>query len=148
MAKLVFEVPTGMFVDKYGIRRGLAASFICSGLTWFSFPFMRSVWITTVVILVWALSDALVSGTYETWISRSVGEHEFGKAVRKRTQVMIVILILASIFSGNLYRLNPLFPFLSIAFLYFVQLVVVLTVPAGLEADSDLLVSPRHIAKS
>lgn len=129
IAKLLFEVPTGMFVDKYGIKRGILGSFFCSVITWGLFPFMQSAVLLMAVMILWALAEALVSGTFETWISRVVQEGHFGKAMMRNTRIMIVTIIVGSISSGILYRHRSFLPFLLVVGTYAVLLLLTFLLP-------------------
>lgn len=89
IAKLIFEVPSGVFADRYGIKISIASSFFFSILTWAFFPFIDSAAICILAMIIWALSDSLISGSFETWMSRVAGEDRFGKEMMKNTQLLI-----------------------------------------------------------
>ncbi|HGE7613861.1 MFS transporter [Bacillus thuringiensis] len=120
IAKFILEIPSGTFADKYGVKVSLVGSFLFSIITWSMFPFIDSWFVCIVIMLVWAISDALISGSFETWMSRVSGESNFGKEMMKNTQILIVSIIFSSVLSGYLYSLNKIFPFVLIALVYFI----------------------------
>ena len=123
IAKLIFEVPSGTFADRYGIKTSIVGSFIFSVLTWAFFPFIDTFAICISAMILWALSDALISGSYETWITRLVDENKFGKVLMKNTQLMVIGIIVGSLSSGYLYTLNPYLPFVLVVGLYLTLLI-------------------------
>ncbi|KHF27375.1 Major Facilitator Superfamily protein [Anoxybacillus sp. BCO1] len=118
IAKLIFEVPSGTFADRYGIKLSIAGSFFLSVVTWAFFPFIDTLIICILAMIIWALSDALISGSLETWMSRVVGEERFGKEVMKNTQILIAFIVVGSIISGYLYSYNMFLPFIIVVALY------------------------------
>ena len=138
IAKLIFEVPSGVFADRYGIKISIASSFFFSILTWAFFPFIDSAAICILAMIIWALSDSLISGSFETWMSRVAGEDRFGKEMMKNTQLLITFLIIGSIASGYLYSLNIYFPFLLVMVIYlllFIWMSVFIKVPSVSETN-------------
>lgn len=120
IAKFILEIPSGTFADKYGVKVSLVGSFLFSIITWSMFPFIDSWFVCIVIMLVWAISDALISGSFETWMSRVSGESNFGKEMMKNTQILIISIIFSSVLSGYLYSLNKIFPFVLITLVYLV----------------------------
>ncbi|MFD1888420.1 MFS transporter [Paenibacillus wenxiniae] len=126
IARLVFEIPSGTLADKMGVKRTILYSYICSIAVWLFFPFIHMVWVSVLLMLVWALADSLLSGTFETWISQSVPEKHFSKKLMKNSQILIVALILSSIISGHLYKYSPFLPFILVAGIYAIMFFIVL----------------------
>lgn len=124
LAKLFFEIPTGTFADKVGVRLALVFSYLLSVFTWGLFPLIHIKWIPIFVMGIWALSEALISGAFETWMSQVVKKEDFGKYLMRNTQVMLVFIIIVSLVSGHLYRLNAVLPFLLVAAVYIVLTVL------------------------
>ncbi|REJ07940.1 MFS transporter [Halobacillus trueperi] len=149
IAKFIFEVPSGTFADRFGIKVSIVGSFLFSILTWGFFPFIESLIVCIAALVAWALSDSLISGAYETWMSRVAGEEQFGKEIMKNTQLMILTIILGSISSGYLYTVNPYLPFVLVVTVYlvlFVWMLLFVSVPKiDLEQENTSFV---HILKS
>ncbi|WP_046721772.1 MFS transporter [Heyndrickxia coagulans] len=120
VARLVFEVPSGTFADRYGVKLSITGSLLFSTFTWAFFAATENMIMLIAVMVSWALSESLISGAFETWMSRITGPDRFGKELMKNTQILIVFIVLASIASGYLYKLNPMLLFLLIAFIYFI----------------------------
>lgn len=125
IAKFVFEIPSGTFADKSGVRRALFFSYLLSIVTWALFPFLQITWICVLAMIVWALAEALVSGAFETWMSYVVPKEEFGKYLMRNTQVLLIFIILVSLISGHLYKFNNYLPFYLVAAVYAVMVVFV-----------------------
>lgn len=122
IAKFVFEIPTGSFADKKGVRMALLISYALSIITWGLFPAIHITWVCVLAMCVWALADALISGAFETWMSQVIKEDDFGKYLMRNTQVLLVCIIVVSALTGHLYKYNHVLPFLIVAAVYAVLL--------------------------
>ncbi|WP_323703292.1 MFS transporter [Mammaliicoccus sp. Dog046] len=109
--KFIFEVPSGAIADKFGIKSNLITSFICLSITWLLFPLSSNVLILITLLLTWALSETLFSGTFESWISQVVKPNEFSKVLFNNTKIFILFIIIISPLSGILYKVNEFLPF-------------------------------------
>lgn len=125
ITKLIFEIPTGSFADKKGVRKALLYSYALSIITWGLFPAIHVTWVCVLAMCVWALADALISGAFETWMSQVVKE-DFGKYLLRNTQVLLVCIIIVSVITGHLYKYNNVLPFLLVAVVYAVLLILTL----------------------
>lgn len=124
IAKFIFEVPLGAFADRFGVKTSIIGSFLFSVMTWVLFPFSHSLIFCITVMILWAISDSLISGAYEAWMSRIAGVEEFGKEMMKNTQIMIVTLIVGSLASGFIYIVNSTVPFILVTLIYLILLVI------------------------
>ncbi|MDA1478077.1 MFS transporter [Bacillus changyiensis] len=118
VAKLIFEIPSGTFADRFGVKLSITGSLLFSALTWALFPLSDTFIICLIAMVTWALSDALISGSFQTWMSRETGTEQFGKEMMKNTQVMIIFTTSSSIASGFLYSANQILPFILTASVY------------------------------
>ncbi|WP_253907598.1 MFS transporter [Bacillus sp. WMMC1349] len=118
VAKFIFEIPSGTFADRFGVKLSITGSLLFSALTWALFPLSETFILCLIAMVTWALSDALISGSFQTWMSRETGTEQFGKEMMKNTQVMIIFTTISSIASGFLYSANQIMPFILTALVY------------------------------
>ncbi|MDF0162222.1 MFS transporter [Staphylococcus pseudintermedius] len=109
--KFVFEIPSGAFSDKFGVKYNLITSFICLSITWFLFPFSSNITILIILLLTWTLSETLFSGTFESWISKEVKQSDFSQTLFNNTKVFILFIIIISPLASFTYKMNELLPF-------------------------------------
>ncbi|EGQ3884612.1 MFS transporter, partial [Staphylococcus pseudintermedius] len=107
----VFEIPSGAFSDKFGVKYNLITSFICLSITWFLFPFSSNITILIILLLTWTLSETLFSGTFESWISKEVKQSDFSQTLFNNTKVFILFIIIISPLASFTYKMNELLPF-------------------------------------
>lgn len=110
--KFLFEIPSGAIADKFGVRFNLIISCTCLSLTWLFFPFSSNILILIIILLTWTLSETMFSGTFESWLSYSVGEINFSKYMFNSTKIFILSIIVISPLSGFFYKINNYLPFI------------------------------------
>ena len=128
--RIIFEVPSGSFSDRFGERLSVILSCLFGALSWSLF------WLTGVEfsILLFsmfflALSGSLFSGSFESWISKTVNVDGFAHVLSRSNQVMYSFFILGSVLSGHIYAYDNRWLFQGVTAVLLLSLIPVVLLP-------------------
>jgi MFS family permease len=122
ITKTIFEIPTGVFADRYSRRLSLFLSFLLFAGGLFVITISHSLIFAFATFILWGISDAFYSGSQESLLYdtlRETGEEEnFGQKESERMAWFEGGIIFASISGGFLFDINPNLPFLVMGIVY------------------------------
>lgn len=135
--RLLFEVPCGSFSDRFGEKSSVALSCVCGAACWslfWLFPVQFPLLVLSMVLL--ALSGALSSGSFESWVSKLNSADHFPHVLARSNQATYALFVLGSVSSGHLYEVGPEWPFGALTLLLLVSLLPIALLPSPASARS------------
>ena len=117
VTKLIFEVPAGGLADKRGEQWALTASALIGASAFVLFLLTKEFALAALLMMLWATSEAIVSGAYEAWVTKSVGSDDVAKTLMACTRLLVGAVVVGGISGGLLYLVWPGIPFLLAAML-------------------------------
>lgn len=127
-ANLLFEYPSGIFADKYGRKLSMQISNIGIIVTMLLFAFASGFWMIALGSLIWGFSWAFASGSKEALVYDSLKKLKKEKLNKDVLGFMDSIgfagMIVATFIGQLFYNLNPKYPFLASAIMYFIAILL------------------------
>lgn len=112
VARLIFEIPSGTFSDRFGEKFSLQLSALFGMVCWAILGFLPVTFANSCLAMVFlALSGSLSSGSFESWISKRNEEANFSKILAHSMQISLLFFIVGALVSGHLYEWHVALPF-------------------------------------
>lgn len=112
IARLIFEIPSGAFSDRFGEKFSLQLSGIFGLVCWGILGFLPVNFFNCCMAMVFlALSGSLSSGSFESWISKRNDATRFAAVLAHSVQITLVFFIVGALISGHLYEWHMALPF-------------------------------------
>lgn len=110
-----FEVPTGVFADKFGRKLSIIIYFWLYAIVMVGIAISHVFWIFALLEIVKSLANAFMSGSLEALVYDSLRESgkekQYDKVISNIESIQWVGYFLASIIAGYLYFIHPTIPF-------------------------------------
>lgn len=114
ITRLIFEIPSGVFSDRFGEKLSIQLSCLSGAICWAIFSSSDvSFFGSSMAMVALAISGSLISGSFESWISKHNMKEEFSAVLARSSQIMIALFIFGAIVSGHLFRMNAIYPFIG-----------------------------------
>lgn len=115
----ILEIPTGYIADRYSRKLSVALGFLCAGIGYVGYVFVRDIYTLLPLSLVFALSKALNSGAEESLLYDELKEQSteatFLKVTTKGGLFSTISAAIASFSGPILYSLHYSLPFVLTA---------------------------------
>ncbi|MFH1652471.1 MAG: MFS transporter [Pseudomonadota bacterium] len=110
ISRMIFEIPTGSFADKYGRKISLVGAALIYTLSLAIFTVANVPWHAYLAAFIFGLGDSFRSGAYEAWLMDYLkGRGQEGKFKANITNAYILFYlfcIISSIFAGHVYKIS------------------------------------------
>jgi len=120
----IFEIPTGALADLIGKKKTIIISFLFSSVGNIIMTFAESSVHLVISIVFLAIGGALLSGTSDALIYDSLkqikSENKFEGILSSINKYILIIMAIASIIGGFMYKINPRIPFAATSIAMFI----------------------------
>lgn len=114
IARLIFEIPSGVFSDRFGEKISLQLAGVSGLMCWGILGFLPVNFFNCSLAMAFlALSGSLSSGSFESWISKRNDETRFAKVLARTVQISLAFFIVGALISGHLYERHMALPFVA-----------------------------------
>ncbi|MCB9800743.1 MAG: MFS transporter [Pseudomonadales bacterium] len=128
ITSVVGEIPTGAIADLLGKKKTLMLSFLFGFLGNMLMGLANSFFILASGVMVATIGGVLSSGTNEALIYDSLltnkEESKYEKVLGNISSIKMLTLAIASIIGGFMYKMNPGLPFIALAIMKLLALIV------------------------
>lgn len=114
ITRLLFEIPSGIFSDRFGEKLSIQLSCLAGLACWAIFSSSDVSFLgSSIAMISLAIGGSLISGSFESWISKHNTKEMFSAVLARSSQIMIILFIVGAIVSGHIFKLNPAYPFIA-----------------------------------